>query len=136
MRLPGYKRINRKDYNQEDQQLIDRLSGTINDAFDSLFDALNNRLTFRDNFLSTVSEFSVTVDTNGIPTGTTSFKLSRSSQKVEGVLVINATNVTVPSLPPVGAVFISYTVNSDNIVINKITGLSEGNTYRIKVLAI
>lgn len=136
MRLPGYKRLNTKDYDKEDQKLIDLLSGTINDAFDSLFDALNNRLTFKDNFLSTISEFNVTVDTNGLPTSTTSFKLARSNQKVEGIIVLSAFNITSPNLYPPGAVFISFTANSDNVVINKITGLSEGNTYRIKVLAL
>lgn len=135
MRLPSFRRLFSNDFDDQYKQLLDKLSGTVNTGIEVLYNALNNNLTFKDNMASTVAEFTVKVDSSGTPIGGASFKLS-NTQKVEGLFVINATDLTeVGSYPP-GAVFVSYTPNSDNIVINNIRGLKANNQYRIKVIAL
>lgn len=55
--------------------------------------------------------------------------------KVEGLLVINVTDVTSGLYPP-AAVSISFTQSTQNVIINNIRGLTPGNQYTIKVIAL
>lgn len=134
MKLPNFRRLFSKDYPQESQGLIETLSGSLNYGIEVLYSALNNNITLRDNIACTVAEFTVSVDSNGNPKGSVSFKLN-SNVKVEGLMVISALNTTNPANYPPGAVFVNYTGNSDSIIINNIKGLEANVTYRIKVVA-
>lgn len=135
MRMPSFRRIFSSDFDDQYKGLLDKLSGTINSGIEALYDALNNKLTFQDNFAATVAEFTVTVDSNGTPTGTSSFKLS-NTQKVQGVFVIAAQDTSNTSLYPPGAVFVTGTPSSNSFIINNIRGLTAGREYRIKVIAL
>lgn len=133
--MPSFRRIFSSDFDDQYKGLLDKLSGTINSGIEALYDALNNKLTFQDNFAATVAEFTVTVDSNGTPTGTSSFKLS-NTQKVQGVFVIAAQDTSNTSLYPPGAVFVTGTPSSNSFIINNIRGLTAGREYRIKVIAL
>jgi len=135
MRLPSFRRVFSTDFESEYKGLLDKLSGTINTGIETLYDALNNKLTFKDNFAATVAEFNVTVDSNGTPTGTSSFRLS-NSLKVEGLLVISAVDVANSALYPPGAVMVNGTPSNNSFIINNIRGLTAGRQYRIKVIAL
>ncbi len=135
MRLPSFRRIFSTDFEDEYKGLLDKLSGTINTGIEALYDALNNKLTFSDNFACTVAEFSVIVDNNGTPTGSTSFRLANTS-KVQGLFVISAVDTANSSLYPPGAVFVSGTPSTSSYIINNIRGLTAGRKYTIKVIAL
>lgn len=135
MRLPSFRRLFSTDYDQQYKDLLDGLSGTINSGIEVIYEALNNRLTFSENFAATIGEFNVKVDENGTPQGLTSFKLN-NTLKVIGLFVIYATdNTSVGSYPP-GAIFVSFTQKDQIMTINNVRGLTPGNIYTIRVVAL
>jgi len=67
MKLGSFKRLMKQDYDSTFQPLVEKLSFSINSAIESLFDALNKKLTLKDNFSATVKTFDVRVDATGAP---------------------------------------------------------------------
>lgn len=135
MKLPSFRRIFSTDFDDQYKGLLDKLSGTINTGIEALYDALNNKLTFKDNFAATIAEIVTTVDSNGTPTGSTSFKLS-NTLKVEGILVISAVDTKNTTIYPPGAVFVSGVPSGNSFIINNIRGLTAGREYRLKLIAL
>lgn len=134
MRLPSFKRLFKNDYEEQYQTLIDRLSSSLNIGIEVLYDALNRRLTIKDNVAATVKDVNVTVNSNGLPNATTSFALDISNQ-VLGLEVIKADNLTNPTTYPTSGIIINYTQNGTNVLINHVTGLQSGQTYRLRIIA-
>jgi hypothetical protein len=135
--LPGYKRIRTEDFDKTLQGLISKLAFPINSAFDSLFGALNNALTFKDNFLATQLSFTVTVDVNGNPTTNPTLPLSsaQAAQKVSGLFVINATNTN--NILPIGGIFVNFTSATGNkITINNVKGLPANTPFTITMIVL
>jgi hypothetical protein len=136
MKLPSYRRIYKTDYAEEYQSLVEKLAVSINYGFDTLYDALNQKLNFQDNFSATIAEFNVTVDTSGTPTQLTQFKLSAAQTSVQGVLVLNCYGAKNPDTLPTSGVFVSFNKNENYVNINNIKGLTPNVLYTIKLLAI
>lgn len=135
MRLQNFKRLFKGDFPVQFQDLVDRLSYTINHGFELLFDALNNKLTFRDNFLATVKDVEVELDATGAPKKQTSMSLNFTN-RVDGCFVIRAENLTNTGTYPTGAIFITFTQNENGIIFNNITGLQSDNVYKLRVVAL
>lgn len=135
MKLPSYKRIITNDYDDEYHDLVETLGGSINDAFNQVFFALNKRLTIGDNFQGTVRSVDVTVDANGIPTSSTRFNLDTTALSVQGLNVIRAENQTNTAIYPTSQPFVSFTQVNDSIVINHISGLQPNQRYRLRIIA-
>lgn len=135
MKLPSFKRLYSNDYPDDQKSLIDKLSFIINNGIEVLYDALNNKLTFEDNFSSTVAEFLVSVDINGTPKSKTSIKLS-TTNKVNGLLVVSAVDVNNNNLYPPGSPFVSFTASSNTLIVNNVKGLTPNRTYRLKVVVL
>ncbi len=136
MKLPSYRRILKTDFKEEYQELVDKLSVSINHGFDSLYDALNKKLNFKDNISSTISTFDVTVDSTGKPTQSTQFKLDASQSTLEGLIVIQAYGAKDPTILPNSGLSIDFARNEKYVVINNIKGLITNVPYRIKVIAL
>lgn len=134
-RLPSFRRIVEQDYPTESQELIKQLSVSLNYGIEVLYDLLNGKLTFKDNISSTLKEIDVKVDANGKPLTSTVIKKA-STERLEGLIVIRANNLTNSTIYPSAAVFISYTETVDSIIINNVTGLQANNLYRLNVLGI
>lgn len=101
-----------------------------------MYDALNKKLTFSENISSTIAEITVTVGVNGEPIKTaTQFRLDDSQKSIQGLVIINCYEANT-SAGPIGAPFISFIRNENNILIKKITGLKPNVSYVIKVLTI
>ena len=132
MLLAGYRRINKTDYAPDNQDLVEQLATSINYGFDTLFEALNGKLDFKNNFASTITEFTVSVDSDGVPLQKTQFKLKDGQMNVEGLVVLNVSGNEYPT----GGVFISFTKQVNFININNIKGLEPEISYTIKVLAL
>lgn len=134
-KLPSWKRIIEQDYPQKYQDLIQQLAVPLNYGIEVLYSLLNGKLTFKDNIASTIKELDVQVDSSGKPLTTTTIKKT-SSDRIEGIIVVRAQNLTNSTIYPSSGVFISYTETTDSIIINNITGLQANNFYRINVIAL
>jgi hypothetical protein len=134
MKLSNFKRIISTDFDEKDQPLIEKLGRNLNDGIDGLYFALNNKLTFEDNFLSTVKDVEVTVNSSGVPTTRTSILLN-TTNVVKGTQVIATTNKTSATGYPTSCPFISYTQNGNTLFIDNITGLIPNNRYIIRFIA-
>jgi hypothetical protein len=136
MKLPSYRRLFKTDYAEDYQELVEKLAVSINYGFDTLYDALNKKLTFSENISSTIAEITVSVDNNGEPIKkNTQFKLDSSQTNIQGLVVINCYEEKTGE-GPIFAPFVSFTKNENNILIKKITGLKPNVSYVIKVLTI
>jgi len=133
MKLPSFRRIIKNDYEDKYQSLVETLSVSINYGIDSLYDALNKKISLKYNILGTVKDVTVQVDSTGKPIQTTGFKLDFTN-KVAGVFVGKAENLTNPNDFP-ASVFIHWTQNGDSVQINNIAGLSTSNSYKLRIIA-
>lgn len=134
MKLSNYKRIISTDFDEKDQPLVEKMGRNLNDGIDNLYFALNNKLTFEDNFLCTVKDLEVTVDASGNPTTRTSILLG-TTNTVKGTQVISTVNKTSATGYPTGCPFISYTQNGNTLFIDNITGLLPNNRYIVRFIA-
>ena len=134
MRLPSFRRLYTGDYDKQFKSLVDTLSLSINNGIQSLYDALNNGLTIRDNMKATVRDVVLSVDATGAPVNTTTFSLDYSGV-LDGVIVLSATNQTNANIYPISAPFISFTPLANSVTVNNVTGLQPGNTYSLRVVA-
>lgn len=134
-KLPSYRRIMEQDYKPEEQDLVRQLSTSLNYGIEALYDVLNGKLTLRDNFNSTIREVDIEVDAVGLPKVKTVMK-KNNSNRIEGLWVLNVTNLTKSTVYPTSGVTVSFTETSDSIIIDHLTGLSAGYIWRIKVVAI
>lgn len=132
-KIPSYRRIIKTDYPSELQDSIEKLSFSINPAFEILFDILNKKLTLRDNLKCSVKEFITKVKTNGQPYNKITLPLDFLGP-IDGCLVLNAINIKNPEQGVAGAPFISFTQNGNNIIINNIKGLHVDHEYSLKIL--
>jgi|GEM_PF-1876691 hypothetical protein len=133
-RLSSYKRIVTNDYKEEDRELVDQLSGSVNDSFNALYFAVNGRLSLSENIFCTVKDVEVTVNSSGVPTFTTSFGLN-SSYLVIGCQVIKVDNLTNSSSYPTGQPFITFVQNGNSVIINHISNLQPNNRYLVRIVA-
>lgn len=136
IKLPSLRKIFSSDFKAEFKQLVDQLGILFNGGLEPLYDALNGKLTFRDNFAATVADFVVTVDETGKPRQTTTFKLTNNQAVIEGIFVIGASGANNTNIMPIAAPFISYTRNGPMVTVTNITGLIPQVSYRIKVIAL
>lgn len=134
MKIPLFKRIFKTDYKKEEQDLVDKLAGSVNDGFDGLYGMINKNISLEDNLYCIVKTVNVTVDTNGNPKQSIGFKNTLAS-KIRGLQVINSQNLTNSGVYVTGAPFISFSETSGNIIINNIKGLPANNNFELTVIA-
>ena len=135
MKLKSYSRIITKDYDDDQQPLVEKMGTQINNGFDPLYSALSNRLTFEDNFLGSVRDVEVTVGANGVPLVRTSFSLN-NTLPVKGIIVMSLVNRTNAAAFPMGAPFVTFSQNANILFIDHITGLLPNNRYNVRILTL
>ena len=136
MKLSSYRRLFDQDFDPQYKDLIETLSITVNASFEEIYDALSNKLSFRDNFNSTIVELTVNVNSSGVPKNDTKFKLTNSQTTFEGLLVLDAKGSEDSTLLPVSGVFVSAVKSENSIVIKNIKGLQADKPYKLKVIAL
>lgn len=134
MKLPNFKRIFRQDYDEQYQSMIETLASSINIGFETLYSALNNNLSLKDNLYCSLVTLQVKTDANGIPVPATNFTIDSFLKTVSGLEVINALNLTNSAGYPIGGVFLSATQTQSGFVVNKVTGLVPGDLYQLKII--
>lgn len=133
MKVPSFLRINKNDYPKELQDVIDKLAYAVNTNFEVLYNIFTKNISLRENLYGLVKDVSVTVDNDGIPTTLTSFSID-NNVKVDGLLVINANNITNSKIYPTGGIFINFTQQGASVIINHVTGLQASNSYNLRIV--
>lgn len=134
MLLPSFKRLYKTDFEQQYQSLVDQLSYTINNGFESLYNLANKNISIKDNLLASIRDVNVTVDANGIPVGGASFAIDNSNTIV-GLEVLKNTNTTSPTVFPTSGITINYTQSGTKIGIDHVTGLPANNAFVLRIIA-
>lgn len=132
MKLPNFKRIIKSDYPKDYQDLVDRLAGSINIGFESLYDLANGKIG-PDNLAVVTRDVVLSVDASGVPINPTSVALNSTVRTVTGIRVILAQNQTNSNLYPISAPFISFFQNGTNVEIQHVSGLQPNNQYLLRI---
>jgi hypothetical protein len=125
-----------QDYPDENKELIEKLSRNVNDSFESLYEALNKRLSFSDNIACTVRDVDVIVDSNGDVIGQVGFPTDLPATNVTGCICVRAQNLTNSSIYPTGTPFINFIQLNDFVRILNVSNLQANNRYRLRIIAL
>lgn len=138
--VPTQRFLKPEDFDSKDQALVEKLAFPLNTFMQQVISALTNNLDFN-NLNQQINTFTVSVDTNGVPTTPIQFRLNLTT-KLAGLICINATNGTTNTRLPASQPFINYTLSAGMVTVNNIMGLStQGGTansdvYTLTVLSI
>lgn len=135
MKLPSFKKIWKADYDEKYQDLITKLAYSINNAFESLSDLLNKKLTFSDNFYCTVVDVKVQVSDSltGELKNTVKAALS-TSNTVLGLIVIKVKNNTNSNIYPNSGIHVEYVQKNQTIEITRVMGLPADNNFTLSLV--
>jgi len=135
MKLSTFKRLDKSNFEEQYKDLIDKLSFVLNNDIETLYDALSGKLSFGDNFLCTIKDVPIVVDSNGIPKNIAQFQIDKKNMRILGCQVVNARNTTNSASYPIGAPFISYTAGTQLVTIDHVTGLQPNQNYTLTIIA-
>ena len=133
MKLPTFKRLKSQDYPGEQQPIVEQLSFALNNGIEVLYEAMNKKLSIKDNFLASERDVELRVGPTGNVLNTVFINVD-FGQQVRTVIVGKVENLTNPSSYPSSSPFISWTNTQNGIQILNVTGLTSGNNYRFRVL--
>lgn len=133
MKLPNFRRLFKTDFKEEFQDLIDQLSVSINIGIENLYEALNRKLTFKDNFSCSVKDITVKVDDTGKPKTSIVLPLDISG-KVDGLIVLYAINNTTRDRYVSSGIHVSWTQTQNGLNINNIKGLLADDEYSLRLV--
>lgn len=138
MKLGSFRRLYSSDFKPEYKELIDQIGTTYNPNIESIYDALNKKLSFADNIASTIVTFNVTVNSDGTPTRKTQVKLDNSqlNTPVLGAIVLQAVGSRDTTLLPTAGVYVSVSKNESSLIIQNIKGLQADSPYNVTILVI
>ena len=134
MRLPNFRRLIKSDYSKEYELLIEKLSFSINNGVEVLYQAFNKAISLKDNIACTLKDIDVEVKEDGSVKTLTSFNLDTQG-KIIGILVLNVVNTRTPSILPNSGFFVSFTQESNKILINSIKGLPPNQPFKLTLVA-
>lgn len=130
-KINNYRRISTSEYAGENAQMIQTLAETINPFMREVTDVINGNIDF-DNLNQNIIEFEISVDSSGVPQ-TKQLNIGKSS--FSGFNVINARNLTNPSIYPTGQPFISATPTGSQVInLNNISNLPANNKFLITAI--
>lgn len=133
-RLPNLRRIYTHDFPEEAQDLIQKLSESLNINLEVLYDALNNKLTLRDNMACTLRSVDIEVDANGHPLSKTSVELT-NNMGVYGVQVTAAQPLKELGIYPYAQPFVTYSMGQDGrLSIIHVSGIQPNIKYRLNLI--
>lgn len=133
-RIPDIKRIQKSDFEEKYQSLIEKLSFPINSFFEQTRSALDHNIDFT-NLNQEIITVDVIVDVNGVPTTNIQYRSSLKT-KVIGHAAINALNISGAAGFPTGQPFITFSQTDKLVTILNVTGLPANTKYRLIVLSI
>ena len=132
MKISGFKRLVKEDFNAADQPLVEKLATVFNLFQEQLYYAFNNNISITENLLAQTVTLRTKVDSVGRPVTNSQLKYTLKTRP-KGVVVINVNNVDDSSLLT-SAPFVVYNLKADVITIEQITGLSAGKDYDVTIM--
>ncbi len=133
-KLPTLRRLFKNDFKPEYSELVEKLIVSINNGFDNIYDALNNKITLKNNILCDIKNFTVSVNSSGIPINSIILNVSFKNN-ISIINVGKIDNILNTTLYPSSGVTISWEqLAPGSLRINHITGLQEGQNYNIRVV--
>lgn len=147
MKLPSFKRLNKADFDQKFQDLIDTLSVSLNIGIENLYNAMNHQVSLNDNILCDVKSVTLTVDSTGAPSSSTYLKLTNVTGTPQGLTVISARNLSNTAVYPQqtltisgtsytfpAAVGVSYSIDSTGLKLTQVTGIQPNTSYQLTII--
>ena len=131
MKISGFKRLVKEDFNETDQALVEKLAYVFNPFQEQVYYAFNNGITITDNLNAITTTYKAKVDANGVPSGNNQVKYTLKTRP-KGAMVINARSTDGSLLS--GSPFITFNINNDIITITQITGLLAGKEYELTIV--
>lgn len=132
--LPTQRRLSREDFPAA-PSWFDIAVGVINGFMNDVYLALNGTLTFGANVSGMIKSFRITA---GAAADNNTFTFTHNmKKKPEGIIPIAVTAVLANYAPVTSAVTLSWRMNdTGQIVIDAITGLTNGVIYDVRVLVV
>lgn len=124
------KRISSESLQSEQRAPVDLVGNSINTFMEECYIAMMGNLGVTSNLNMEFKTVKVTVNANGIPTSTVSFKSSLKS-KIMGCTVVRAFDAF-----PVSQPFINFTENQGVATIVQVSGLLPDTQYQLVILLI
>lgn len=133
-KLPTLRRLFKNDFKPEYSELVEKLIVSINNGFDNIYDALNNKITLKNNILCDIKNFTVSVNSLGIPINTIVLTVNFKNN-ISVINVGKIDNLLNPNSYPSSGVTLSWEqLSPGTLKINHITGLIEGQSYNLRVV--
>lgn len=131
MKLPTIKKILREDL-KDAPSWVNGIIEPMNTFMESVYQALNKNITFRENVAAFVKEISYKT-TSAYPVADNIEFMNDLKVKATGVELLQAVDKAT-YLPAPGPVYIPWVEDNGTIVIGSITGLEASKTYVIRLL--
>jgi hypothetical protein len=132
-KLPPFRRFIQEDFPQKYNDLITGLFYGLNQFFESVSNALNGNITFSENISAQIQEITIVAPINAQKT--VSFRRTLRGQ-CQGVWIVNVDNLDDANTQLSNAPFVQFTNGQDTIIINNITGLTDGTRYRLRLICV
>lgn len=125
-----YKQLLANDFKDQDADLVQQLSYTLNPFLESVSNKMNGKLNFVDNFQCKLLELNdITSESKNIISEVTGFTIN-------GTMLISVFNVTDNNGSVNAAPYVQWVKSEKGIKIEKFHGLVDGKKYTIKLLVI
>ena len=132
MKLNNPRSIRAEDFEEELQQPMGQVGGIINPFMQEVVELADGRIDF-ENMVFEIKTVEFQVDSNGIPQ--LNNKIRTSVPRPRGTQVINDLNLTNTNSYVTSAPYMSTsTAGSGILQVNRITGLTAGDKYRLTVI--
>lgn len=132
-RVPDVKRLNKEDFESEQQELIEKIAYPLNTFMEQTRELCSGNIDFS-NLNQQVIELTLSINAQGEPTIDTAYKSTLKS-RVIGHSCINATNLTNSLNTPTGQPFITFAQNGALVNIVKVTNLQVNERYKLVVIS-
>ena len=130
-KIPNFERISTGDFSAENSQDMRQLAEILNPFIRDVTDVINGNLDF-ENLSQNIIQFEVTVNVDGVPQNK---QVNIGNSRFNGFSVINARNLTNPSIYPTGQPFISAVPTGSQVVnVNNISNLPANNKFLLTVI--
>lgn len=127
---PELTRIRIEDFKPEEQEMVGKLSGSINRFFEQVTNLFTKNVDF-DNLNRQIIKVQVQIDGSGNVINNPQAKFTLRANRVQGLTVISATNDNDLTIYPTSAPFVSYTFNNGIITIQNVSGLQINSSYTL-----
>ena len=131
--FPTFRRIFKTDYPQDQQELVEKLSVSINNGLEVVYNAMSHNVSLTDNMFCSVNIIRTQANSSGVPTTPLSFKITTTGI-IKGNQVIQARNITNPLVAVTSQPFLTYSQNDTQINVSNVTGLPVGNVFELTVI--